>query len=140
VNDHLARPHPDTRDLGTASRLLVALVGLFFVLLPGTGTAVSSAPRDAAVREHLSGAARSVPPTAHATRFDKGAVPDAAAVAVHRDEIVGGDGPGLALVLADAGIPGSHRGPDWTVRGSDSAVVGVALGVPRGRAPPIFMS
>jgi hypothetical protein len=60
-------------------------------------------------------------------------------MAVHHDEIVGGDGPGLALVLAGAGIPSSHREPDWTVGGSDSAVAGVAPGTPRGRAPPVFL-
>jgi hypothetical protein len=138
VNDHLAHLRPDSGDRGRVSRLLIVLVGLLFVLLPGTGNAVSSAPRDAAVREDLSPAAGSALGTG--IRSGKGAVPGAATVAVDRDEMAGGDGPGPALVLADARIPASHHGPVRTVGGSDSVAAGVALGAPHGRAPPVFLS
>ena len=136
MNGHFGRPHPYTRDPGTVSRLLVLLLGLFFVLFPGTGTVTSSVSHDAAVRGEISPAGS----TQEEAGSREGTEPTAATAAVRHDETAGGYGPGAALVPADVGAPGPLRGPDRLRGASAFAAAGVALGLPCGRALPVFLS
>lgn len=137
MNDHLAVPRPGTRERGTLSRALVVLLGLLFVLLPGTGSLSSSVPRDAAVREDVSAAPRLAQGQVRTSRSDD--VRRAVTAAVHRDETGRAYGPGPALAPAGQATSWPSRRPYRIPGASPSPVAHVAVGAPRGRAPPAFL-
>jgi hypothetical protein len=144
VDDHLSRRCPGAGEPGTASRLLVLLLGLLgFVLLPGPGASPAGVLGGGSVQRSVSltvGSAPSGARTAHnvraATRGDS--APQSATMSAHHAQTSGAHGPGPGILPAVAGSSAGQRGSGWS--GTDQVVLpGAATGTPRGRAPPSSM-
>ena len=141
VDDHLSHQRPASREPGTASRLLVLLLGLLgFVLLPGLGASPAGVPGGGSVQQPVSlvaGSAQSGARTARtvraATRGDS--APQSATTSAHHAQTPGAHGPGPAVPPAVAGSSAAQRGSGRSGTGQ-VVLPGAATGAPRGRAPP----
>lgn len=127
----IAHRRPAAREPGAALRLLMVLLGVVgFVLLPGAGTAASSALGDGPTVSRSAGSATGI------TRLGGDFVAVAAVTATrHGASSGGGFFHGLVPAPVNVLPRWPHRGPA-RLAGSSLAPAGVAPGVPQGRAPP----